>query len=71
MIRKHHSNVSEKDVNCNQREAEFNPESPDDCKTSLIQLEFVKSALTVNPCMVKTLIKIWVLFYHRPLLFAF
>lgn len=50
MIRKHQSSVNERDVNCNQ-ESEFSPESVD-YETSLLQLEFVKSALTVNPCMV-------------------
>lgn len=57
MIRKHHSNANEKDVNCNPLETESSSESTDDYETSLIQLEFVKSALTVNPCMVNYLIK--------------
>lgn len=52
MIRKHYSNANEKDVNCNKLESEFNAEPQDDYETSLIQLEFVKSALTINPCMV-------------------
>lgn len=52
MIRKHYTNTNEKDVNSNQLESEFNSEPSDDYETTLIQLEFVKSALTVNPCMV-------------------
>lgn len=59
MIRKHHSNTNEKDVNCNPLESECNSESSDDYETSLIQLEFVKSALTVNPCMVKYLVQFY------------
>lgn len=52
MIRKHPLNKNGKDVNSNQVEIEFNPDASDDYETSLLQLEFVKSALTINPCMV-------------------
>lgn len=63
MIRKHYSNVNEKDINCNQPESECNSASSDDYETSLIQLEFVKSALTVNPCMVNQDITFFTTFY--------
>lgn len=52
MIRKHPLNRNGKDVNSNQVEIEFDPDSSGDYETSLLQLEFVKSALTINPCMV-------------------
>lgn len=53
MIRKHYvidENVT--DSNCNPVESDFTSLNSNNYETSLIQLDFVKSALTINPCMV-------------------
>lgn len=59
MIRRHYTPIdNKKDVNCNRTDPESNHlESSNNFETSLLQLEFVKSALTINPCMVSTELK--------------